>query len=138
MASSVVETISSSGAGGVVTISLACTDAAAASFDNYTLKAINTNFLRDRGYSLQKIQTIPGGVPPVDDTDMTLLDAVGADLLGGNGANKIDNATINEFTPIVGGVPSTQPVLGALTLHIANQTTNSATFTINLIFTKEQ
>ena len=139
MAYSVTPTFTMTGSRGSerAQLSLACQCATDHSFTNYAFPSANIETLRRGGYCLWKIQTIPGGTPPTDNTDMTLLDSGSVDILGGAGANMIDNATKNEFSPLINGSPSLQPVLSALTLTVSNNAVADATFTINFIFTKE-
>jgi hypothetical protein len=80
------------------------------------------------GWGLWMVETAPGATGPTDDSDFVLNSANGTDLLGGNGANAIDNATKNLVYP-----PVSPMVIGpTLTLVISNNAVNSATVYIKL------
>lgn len=89
-----------------------------------------TNIIK--GMSLGKIRTLFGATAPTDDVDLQIKDADSVDILGGGGTNMIDSATNNEFWPLVDGQPTLQPIEGALTLSVANNSVNTALFTVEL------
>jgi len=83
-----------------------------------------------RGMRLHSIKTIPGTTGPTDDTDVTITDKYGIDLLGGKGTNAIDNATTNW---IVFGYSTyvIEPLItGNITITITNNAVNSAVVTV--------
>ena len=90
------------------------------------------------GMELIKVQTVPDGVTgPTDNTDFTIDDANGIDMLGGAGANMIDNAASNEFGPLSNSENVTQLVTSQWTLTQASeQAVNSAEYDIYLYFVK--
>lgn len=120
----------------LATLTFTCTaDADDASYPSTAISTAYWNLIK--GWELGKIQTIPDGVTaPDDDTDFTLKDSNGVDVLGGAGANKIMNATNKEFYPDVDGGPATQELNSILTLAISNNATNSAITTIKLFLKK--
>ena len=120
-------------------VTLSCTgDAANGTLPATALSTAILATLHSGGYALFKVQTYPGGVAPTDASDMTITDGTGADILGGNGANQIDATSKLEFYPLIGATPVLQPVIGTWTVNITQQAvaTNSATFTVVLIFVK--
>jgi hypothetical protein len=99
------------------------------------------------GYYLYTVSAYPtaGGTAP-DAADVFVLDANGEDLLGstdgGTTANKGANlihATLKKTTwpySTYLSAPYFPPVLNTLALRVANQSTNSANFTIELVFVR--
>ena len=84
------------------------------------------------GWWLLRVDVYYGSTGPTDNTDMYLYKGTGAnkaDLLGDNGADKIDNATNTAFYPAT----VSQPLLGDEIISFANNAVNDATCT--LIFT---
>jgi hypothetical protein len=83
-----------------------------------------------RGLKLYSIVTVPGTTGPLDNSDITITDRYGADVLAGAGANIVDNTAINRvvFNPDTAAVIIT----GDLTLNITNNTTASAVTTVVL------
>jgi hypothetical protein len=74
---------------------------------------------------LFKVSVLFGAVGPTDNSDLYLYRAYGStkiDILGGNGANAIDNAANNTFYPAT----SAQPLIGSDLLVITNNAVNSA------------
>lgn len=83
------------------------------------------------GWWLLEVSTLFGATAPTDNSDLYLYRAIGTnkvDVLGGNGENKIDNATNNTFTPAT----TTRPLLGTELLSMSNNAVNNATFTLVL------
>ena len=121
-------------------VTLTCVaDAANGTLPATALSSAILNTLHSGGYSLFKVQTDPGLVPPTDASDMTITDGTGVDILGGNGANQIDATSSLEFLPLISATTAVlQPVIGTWTVNITQQAvaTNSATFTIVLIFVR--
>jgi len=82
-----------------------------------------------RGLKLYSVATIPGVTGPTDDTDFTLTDQYGADILAGAGTNLIDNTTKNRT---VIGIASAVIITGDVTLTIINNAVDSAVTTLVL------
>lgn len=84
-----------------------------------------------KGYRLHAVRTFFGSPAPTDNSDFTLNElANDVDVLGGAGANMIDNATNNTFKPVIGSTPVDAPVYGPLTLKISGNSVNGAKFRI--------
>jgi hypothetical protein len=84
---------------------------------------------------LIQLITDPGSTAPTDNYDITLVDANGLDVLQGVGANR-DTAN-TEAAAVVFTSTSVNPVVDesdTLTLTIANNSVNSATITITLVY----
>ena len=79
------------------------------------------------------VETDPGATGPTDNTDFVLNTENGTDMLGGNGANAIDNATNNLVYPPV----SPMPIGPVLTLAITNNAVNSAVVVIKLYLVRD-
>jgi hypothetical protein len=77
----------------------------------------------------------PGATGPTDDSDLTIKKN-GVDILGGNGANIVDNAVDGYCVPKGTNSDSPFPVLvdHPLTVGIANNAVNSAVVTITMVF----
>ena len=91
-----------------------------------------------RGWNLYKVQTLYGATAPLDDSDLVINDENSIDVLGGAGTDMIDNATNNEFVPLIGGAtPGAQPIISKLTPVITNNNVNSAVTYVKLFLTKE-
>jgi len=101
--------------------------------DTEMSKAIYTQL---SGWSLDSVKTVPGGTGPTDDTDLVIHDQDDLDILGGNGANMIDNATVNATVPSVDGQNKRIPITGKLTTVVTNNAVNSAIFDIKMIFVR--
>jgi hypothetical protein len=78
------------------------------------------------GY-IAKVVTDPGSTAPTDDYDITLTDdTTGADLLGGEGADR-DTANTEEVVPKVGNAYAGNVAFTSFTLNISNNSANAAT-----------
>mgnify|MGYP001182190592 CR=1 FL=1 len=114
--------------GNVRHIDCACVfDSGDASFS----KAIATKF---EGVLLH-LCTNPGSVAPDANYDITLLDALGADRLGGSGANR--HTSNNEVANVVYSSTSVHPVVDEddeLTLTFTGNTTVSALVALSLYY----
>jgi len=121
-----------------------CTaDVAAASFPETSTgtttnaPGANTTFTQYiKGWFLHKIIVDPGAAAPTVDSDLTIKDSHGIDVLDGNGTDLIHNTDSKQSYPMIDGVPSLQPVLGDYTLAITNNAVNSATLTVTLVFVR--
>ena len=120
----------------IVEIVLTCT----ASADNASFPATVVNTLSGistwdlRGLKLYSVKAAPGAVAPTDESDLTITDKYGVDLLGGKGINLID-ATSKTWCP-AGPEGYALPALitGDITVNISNNAVNSAITTIILEF----
>jgi hypothetical protein len=114
-----------------VELSLAWTTSDGGDFTAATTTTEETNFIKGRWLC----QMITDPVSPTDDYDITVVDANGADLLGGAGSNR--DASNSEVTyPIVdstSGQRACVPVTTALTIDITSAG-NSESGVIRLIF----
>jgi hypothetical protein len=78
------------------------------------------------GY-IYKMTTDPGSTAPTDDYDITLTDdTTGADLLGGEGADR-DTADTEEAVPKIGNAFGGNIAFTSFTLNISGNTDNGAT-----------
>lgn len=97
-----------------------------------------TSNLRIDGYII-KVITNPGSPAPTDNYDITLTNTDGADVVHGELLNR-DTANTEEIVPIPADnvtVYGGSPVIGTITLNISNNSVNSATGTVTVIFSKE-
>lgn len=83
------------------------------------------------GWWILEVSTLYGATGPTDNTDLYLYRATGTnriDVLGGNGENKIDNATDNTFNPAT----TTRPLIGdeLFTIPAGTNIVNNATVQI--------
>ena len=88
------------------------------------------------GWWLERIVVNPGTTAPTVNSDITLEDADGVDVLGGAGTNLIHNTASTHAFPLNATVPVRVPITGTLTQTIANNAVNSANIVIKYIFTK--
>jgi len=89
-----------------------------------------------RGWFLHKIIVDPGAVAPTVDSDLTIKDDHGIDVLDGNGTDLIHNTDSKQSYAMIDGVPSLQPMMSDLTLAITNNAVNSAVLTVTLVFVR--
>ena len=90
------------------------------------------------GWYLFKVQTVPGGVgvtQPDDNYDITITDAEGHDIVGGELANR-DEANTEEAVPMIDLVYGPQPNISSWTITVSGQTTATATGEIYLFFAR--
>ncbi len=125
-------------AGGSVLIKIACTaDSSDGSIPNTDISAENmakilgTHWL----YWVRTYPTSGGTAPEAADVEI-LMD--GQDLLGARGVNLIHATATQDVFPYSSFMSSWRyaPVTNTLTLKVANQTTHSANYTIELYFTR--
>lgn len=143
----VTQTLSTKVGPGVLHVILTCTgDSANGSIPATDLRSEYIKILMDGNFALTDVRAFPtpGGTAP-DAADVTvkqknyktrtgtIAPAVARDLLGGAGANLI-HAT--DAQSIGAGMAAYEAVTGDLTVGVANQSTNSANFTIILVFEK--
>ena len=91
-----------------------------------------------RGFSLYKAEIYPGTPAPTANSDVYLKTSGGVDLLGGNGVDALDAATVSDIPASVDGQSATQPINqgDTLTLSVENQAVNSAQYVIVAFFQK--
>jgi hypothetical protein len=95
------------------------------------------------GYSLVMLLTDPGATAPTDNYDITVNEALAAggstvnttDAMGSEGLDR-DTSTSEQAVPLVGGVYGARLIVGDLTVSVANNSVNSATCAVALIFKK--
>jgi hypothetical protein len=135
MAGTVTQTMqeTESGYGRVATVKLACVgDASDGTIPDTNLSsAIQTKI---NGWYLDMVICNPGATAPTADSDVYIKDEDGLDLLGGNGVDLLHNTTTKATVPSTDGQAKQQPVRGTLTLDVDNQSVNSATYDVILIF----
>jgi hypothetical protein len=126
-----IERINTSKSKPLVIITLTCTAGAVgdgADAHLYPATVINTlsgiSGFDLRGLKLYSIVTVPGTTGPTDNSDLTITDRYGIDMLAGAGTNIIDNATSNRVV----ANPDTAAVIitGNLTVNITNNIVDSA------------
>ncbi len=88
------------------------------------------------GWYLDQVIVDPGATAPTADSDVVINDEWGFDLLGGNGSNLLHSSTTKTTIPATDGQNKRQPVLGALTLSVTNQSVNSATYDVILVLVR--
>lgn len=94
-----------------------------------------TSMLRIDGYII-KVITNPGTTAPTDNYDITLTNIDGADVVHGELANR-DTTNTEEIVPIPADnvtVYGGSAVIGRITLNITNNSVNSATGTVTVIY----
>jgi hypothetical protein len=92
---------------------------------------ISADTYKIKGWYLYEVKTIPGtGVPPTDNYDIVINDADGIDLADGSLADR--DQTAKELVRLAGHM-----VIDNLVVAISNQSVNSATGTIKIIFTAD-
>ena len=99
-----------------------------------TTTAPENEFLR--GFSLYKVEIIPGTPAPTANSDVYLKNSNEVDLLGGNGVDALDAATVSDVPASISGQAATQPINqgDTLTLSVENQAVNSAQYKIIAFF----
>lgn len=120
----------------IVKVFLTCT----ASADDHTYPETIVNTLENvsdydlRGLSLYSVKAIPGTTGPTDNSDLTITDEDGVDLLGGKGENIIDNATSSFIPAGPGAFAQPAPITGDITINLSGNSVNSAVVTLVLLF----
>lgn len=77
------------------------------------------------GYII-RVVTNPGDTAPTDDYDITITDAEGCDVMGGELANR-DTSTSEQAVPKIGSAYGGAYVEGQLTLNVSGNSVGSAT-----------
>jgi len=85
------------------------------------------------GTYLSRVYFKQGSLAPTADTDVTITDEYGFDLLGGLGVDAIDATGDDNFVPMVNAFNSPHPLYGDLSLTITNNAVLSATFSFIFI-----
>lgn len=120
---------------GSLVLKLACvagTDGDAGTIPSTTIP--ETWHYSKRGYYLYLVTTVPGTVTAPDAADVSIINAIGQNLLTTDGTNLIHATNTQSGTPSVDGL---FPLVdGALTVTVANQSTASATWDVYLYFVK--
>ena len=120
----------------IVTMSLT---ASGGTFSSLAINNDNTNAMTLlTGYWLSHVKVIPGATGPTDNSDLTLT-VNGVDILGGNGANIVDNATNGYCVPFGSNTDAQYPMSGSddvLTANITNNLVATASVTLILVFDK--
>ena len=96
--------------------------------------ADNTDLIQ--GWYLVKVLIVPGATNPTANSDVYIKDENSIDLLGAGGENLLDATGAQEIYPLLATKGGSPPIVGALTLDVDNQSVNSATYVITLIFSK--
>lgn len=132
-AGTVSGTVSDIQQGDSIAVTLSCTgDSSDGSIPDTEFGGPGTDITKNlHGYYLYEVKIVPGGTGPTDDSDLYIKDANGIDLLGGEGVNKVDNATNSHFQPVF-----FSRIDSKLTLDVDNNSEASSTYTITLIFAK--
>jgi hypothetical protein len=87
------------------------------------------------GWTLYSVETDPGSPAPSDNYTVTITDANGLDITGGIMSANRDTAN-TEFKNMSDSANGYYIIRGNLTVSVSSNTTNSATGTIILVFTK--
>jgi hypothetical protein len=96
----------------------------------------STVYPGDKAGYILKMVTDPGATAPTDDYDITLIDATtGADLMGGEGANR-DTANSEEAAPKIGNAYAANFAPVAFTMTLTGNSANSATGTVYVYIAK--
>jgi hypothetical protein len=72
------------------------------------------------------VVTDPGTTAPTDNYDITITDADGVDIMGGQLLNR-DTANSEHAVPKIGSAYGCRPFQGTMTVNIINNSVNSAT-----------
>jgi hypothetical protein len=118
-----------------VVATLACVgDSSDGTLPDTDLSAALTALIK--GMYLNFIISFPGGTAPTTAYDVTLVGkTTGIDVLGGAGADQ--SATLPlQAMPVISATAQKRLITEALTFKVANQAVHSATFTVQLIFTR--
>lgn len=99
-------------------------------FDNEVYKSA-------QGFFLDSVEIVPGATGPTADSDLVVEDEHGLDILGGNGADLIENATVAATIPKVDSQVKRVPIRGKLTSKVTNNSVNSAVFDIIFVLVRE-
>jgi len=116
------------------TLIFTCTaDAADGSFPDTTLTADQYAYVR--GFHFYQALTDPGSTAPTANYDIVVNDAYGGDISGGELSDRSSTAT-ERIAPKVGNAYGGATVNSNLTVQISNNSVNSATVVIILMFSR--
>lgn len=89
------------------------------------------------GWYLFKVQTVPGtgADQPDDDYDITITDAEGLDIMGGELVDR-DETNAEEAVPIIDLVYGPQPNISSWTITVSGQTDTTAVGEIYMFFSR--
>lgn len=124
--------------GGATVISLACTgDSANGSIPTQTISTPALALVQGTAYLFQVIAYPTSGGTAPDAADVT-VNMNGQDLLGGKGVNLIHATSTYDTFPYSAFMSLYRypMITAALTVAVANQATNSANYTIELVFVR--
>jgi len=120
----------------VVSVKFSCTgDASDGSIPDTDIRADILSYIS--GWFLDIIVVNPGSVAPTVDSDVYIDDEDEVDLLNGNGVDLLHNTAAKACVPNTDGQNKRQPIRGTVTLDVDNQSVNSATYDIILVFVQE-
>lgn len=125
------------GPGSFIKVTLVCTAGAGGDISTQTMASATMTALTGYYYLFQVIaRPTTGGTAPDAADIQVLMD--GMDLLGGKGANLINATTTQDTFPYSTFMSSYRfpAITNTLTLTVANQATNAANYTIDLVFVR--
>lgn len=118
-------------------------DVADGSVPDLTLSASTTGLVHGApagwfGYSVM-IDCNHAGTEPSENSELYILDAVGGDMLGGQGVDQVDNSAERHVYFHNGTAPVKQPMVGTWTVRVTQQAVavNSATGTIKIVLVSD-
>lgn len=85
-----------------------------------------------RGLQLYSMKVIPGSTGPTADSDVTITDEYGVDLMGGKGTDLLKNSAKSWALFGPSGYSVSALITGNITITITNNSVNSAVITIVL------
>lgn len=132
---SAVQSLTSTRQGEILTVNFAF----AASPDDGAMPAIATSTAISTaitGMYLFAVETNPGNVTVPDAWSVTVTNAAGFDLLGGQGASRSTTLTQRVVPAVATGIYGAALVDGILYLNITGNTTHSATGSVKLFLSK--
>ena len=91
----------------------------------------STTWPKSRAGCIAKVVTNPGSTAPTDNYDITLTDADGVDLMGGELANR-DTANSEVAVPKIDTVFGCVMVTDSFTMNVSGQSVNAATGTVSV------
>jgi hypothetical protein len=102
----------------------------------YTVPTWITNELQP--YYIFMVCTVPGATAPTALYDITLVDGINIDMMGGVLANRSNSATecVVPVIDIAHSVGAGRPIYGGMTLNLTGNSVNSATGTIIIFLFK--
>ena len=89
-----------------------------------------------KGAKVLMALTDPGATAPTDLYDITITDAYGVDVFGGELGNRSTSSS-EQALPKIGSGYGPRPVEGALTFNLTNNSVNSATGQVRVFFERK-